>query len=469
MQKRPVRFQSFWKLAALPPSFQVASSLGAWSMLIFITYDLCPSARTTQRQCREIDSCVFSGVHWQLPLLSLITAASCLIAVMPLSILADVELQLIYHCLNLSSFVALARCSRWTFRCGNRPFAWRIMDPLWVTFDELQMDHVKRLREGLKNPLYQATQVGVRWQAIDGVPPTQQEDVSAAELQALMTLPRLAAIDARGRIMSCAVILNLLKCECLAGGALSEFHLSYCDRISPKCAAALVQRWPALERLSMDLSFSAHVLVVAPKLLHLTSLHLTNHSEWTVNNDAIWSLHCISFCERLKLLSLDGMFVDRLARAFPAPMPSLEHVSLRMVDEIPAGEEAYAIWLAAFACMCSVRVLELTGTLEVNLMLAAMREVTFPHLHSLQLTPRRRDRTCQLVPATLPSVLALKELLKSHSLLYVTLQQHRSAHTSNCDSNASSTYVAEDFHDAHADLKGLVDQLKPRVTLELVA
>jgi hypothetical protein len=51
---------------------------------------------------------------------------------MSLSTLATVELQLIMHCCDISSLLALARCSRFTLAAASDCFAWKCAPPLAV-------------------------------------------------------------------------------------------------------------------------------------------------------------------------------------------------------------------------------------------------------------------------------------------------------------------------------------------------
>ena len=48
-------------------------------------------------------------------------------AAMALQRLAVVELQLVMHCCDLKSLLALACCSRWTLVAASDPFAWRAL------------------------------------------------------------------------------------------------------------------------------------------------------------------------------------------------------------------------------------------------------------------------------------------------------------------------------------------------------
>ena len=261
----------------------------------------------------------FAEEEQQLP------AAASASAGAPFRRLATVELQLIMQHCDLSTLLALARCSRFTLHAASHSFAWRALSPL--SFPTTVADLGANLR-GLR--LLAHCDVALRW-----LPPKEgwrQPKVGDAELAAIESVPRLVELDARAREVKSAQMRRLLSHPSLTG--LTTLH---CDarHMDDACTSQLPLHHARLRTLLLMMSRGSdadpRLLAPLPQLPALTDLSL----DYGVDQSDV---EIIGRCASLRRLHLSNVEPAVLFAVLAAPARArLESLSLSYVNAGPAS------------------------------------------------------------------------------------------------------------------------------------
>jgi hypothetical protein len=237
---------------------------------------------------------------------------------MSLSNLAVVELQLIMHCLDKSSVLQLARCSRFTLSCASTPFAFQTLSPVFFEVHELDAN----LGLQLGASLLRHCQIQLRWlrPAVNYTQPPLTE----LELSSIEAIPNLVSLDVSTVNIRLHEFISLLQRAARPRGlrSLRFYELMEADE---QVGALLLQHHAHIEEMWIYPNCRRMVPSVA-LLPHLTQLTLEN--VFDSGDDFLQIMHC----KHLRSLSLIKVFESLLHPILTSlSMQSLENLTLSTI------------------------------------------------------------------------------------------------------------------------------------------
>ena len=356
--------------------------------------------------------------------------------------LATVELQLIMqHYCDLSTLLALARCSRFTLHAASDPFAWRALSPLsWNFVHPLGPDTVtsqqrpkisawQRLRCCIRPPppslpllppplplspslaqrlsvsLLRFCDFSINWYHDR----RSLSPVTAAELDALAAIPRLRMLNSCGRWTAGPVEIAALARR----PGLRGLTTLACHGLDGPSIRALAEHCPKLSTVAtMGSNGIDPPLHTLPALTDLTV---------RVNHAGGLTMAGVLRCAGLRRLNirpdLEDGFTSRDAHAalFSPSLRSLEYLAVHGLDALHAdGRNQPAVrldWAAAFAQLPALRSLHLADPRGIDELLAAIG-AGCAQLHSLRVHCIEVDFGDSTgIRAAFPSAAALSSLL----------------------------------------------------------
>jgi hypothetical protein len=290
---------------------------------------------------------------------------------MSLSLLATVELQLIMQCLDQSSLLLLARCSRFTLHAAASEFAFSRLLPLVVdSADAIQ----------LSTSLLRYRDVELRWRSDSDR--SSQAPLSEREPDVLKTIEKIRVLDTRlfwfpADLLSesWTQILSLPRpaLQNLRGLIIShqEGELMLCE--------LLLQHVPTLQSLHVAARrwalFPWGFFEGLSRMPQLTELSVAN----VCAPDQGHLVPELKACTTLRTLKLDRIADSILERLLTVPDWTLiQHLSLTHCDAEtdPAYSPSPTYWIAIWKNLCNLISLELNSCRGVRVII---RELILTH------------------------------------------------------------------------------------------
>ena len=406
--------------------------------------------------------------------------------------LAAVELQLVMQCCDLSTLLALARCSRFTLRAASDPLAWRALSPLSQTFlHPLSPDAgagrpkdsawqrlsccirpppaappllLPSLAQRISGSLLRFCDIKVDWSHEE-----QLSNVSDAELDALAAIPRLCALNSCGRDTAGAAQLAPLVRRPELRGLTALTCGGY--QLNEAVIEALEDHCPRLSTFAKwDSTWTNPPLHRLPALTDL-SVQIYRGNKQTMPT----VLRCAGL-RRLAIRSdpLGGCASRGVHAALLSPsLRALEHLSVHDLDALHAdGRDQPAAqldWAAAFANLPALRSLHLADPRGIDELLAAVG-AGCAQLHSLRAHCIEVDlgeltgvRTAFPSAASLSSLLARQPSLRSVALLLASRELFARAPSPIDERNRGAIWLS-----AHGDLSALAALHGQRLSVDFL-
>jgi hypothetical protein len=356
--------------------------------------------------------------------------ASHIAHLMSFSRLASVELQLIMHVCDRFSLLKLTRCSKLTLAAASTDFAWkfaRVVVPFcfkiappradrsgWFGCFRAERAPRIRLADQIRSCILCHANISIRW-TYDSNGGRQDSDMTFAEMNELLAVPRLVSLDCRGRMFFSLAMLQLLRSPAIAN----------LDKLQPKIAR---KRWlsDALKLTSLSF-FVPSALPLVPylsRLPSLTSVSVTDSSQQRADVD----LTGIGACSSLRSLQLYNIREENLTALLTSPTLSTVH-SLTLSDIIldfgaDMTEVRFLVqWNVIFTLLRRLMSLTLEAFCGVNFLIKVVTESSVP-LRKLVVRSRQIDHYgLALAASQMVTSTSISALLKSHpSLRFIVLQ-----------------------------------------------
>ena len=312
--------------------------------------------------------------------------------------LAAVELQLIMHCCDKRTLLALARCCRFALSAASSDFAWRGTSPVAVGFSlataaaestpELVWQWLLRSLSFLPSaaapsPLPLGALIGqsllrhadllVRW----ADEPKGDEEISEA-LRLIGSLPRLGALDLSDRRLASVWAAPPALLQPL--GTLTALDASGTPLVTA-AMRVLAQQLPRLRTLHCYPSGWARECLLP--LLELPLLSDLRLEGWLLQGPAADSA-VLAECRGLRRLALSGRSLSRFAALLRAP-------GLRSLPELTLAHFVWDdSWAAIFANLHSLRRLTVDRCACAAPLLSALQlPAVCPQLRRLRIAPEQ--------------------------------------------------------------------------------